>query len=235
MLTQTVSVSKTGALILARLLTPPARLSPATLRKNLEPFFRGREPGAWEALFDRIDIRRPVPGAAPAVLIIGGAGGVGSIAIQLTRALTDLTVVATASRPETMAWVKELGAHHVIDHRKPIAAEVAALGIGSPGFVFSVTHTADHLKDIAELIAPQGRLALINNEPLDLASFMRKKRVSPLGVDVHALAHGDCRHGRAARAARAGRGSRRRGKNPNHDYGELRHHQCRKQADNLHH
>ena len=129
---------------------------------------------AWEALFDRIDIRRPVPGAAPAVLIIGGAGGVGSIAIQLVRALTDLTVVTTASRPETMAWVKELGAHHVIDHRKPIAAEVAALGIGIPGFVFSITHTADHLKDIAELIAPQGRLALINNEPLDLASFMRK-------------------------------------------------------------
>jgi NADPH2:quinone reductase len=129
---------------------------------------------AWEALFDRIDIRRPVPGAASVVLIIGGAGGVGSIAIQLVRALTDLTVVTTASRPETMAWVKELGAHHVIDHRKPIAAEVAALGIGIPGFVFSVTHTADHVKDIAELIAPQGRLALINNEPLDLASFMRK-------------------------------------------------------------
>src|ERR1700680_4388385 len=72
--------------------------------------------------------RATVPGAAPAVLIVGGAGGVGSIAIQLVRALTDLTVVATASRPETMAWVKELGAHHVIDHREPIAAEVAALG-----------------------------------------------------------------------------------------------------------
>jgi len=65
-------------------------------------------------------------------------------------------------------------AHHVIDHRKPIAPEVAALGIGPPGFVFSISHTADHLKDIAELIAPQGRLALINNEPLELASFMRK-------------------------------------------------------------
>ena len=129
---------------------------------------------AWEALFDRIDIRRPVPGPAPAMLIIGGAGGVGSIAIQLACALTDLTVVATASRPETMAWVKELGAHHVIDHSKPIALEVAALRIGPPSFVFSITHTADHLKDIAELIAPQGRLALINNEPLDLASFMRK-------------------------------------------------------------
>src|ERR1700720_1474746 len=103
---------------------------------------------AWEALFDRMDIRRPVPGAASAVLIIGGAGGVGSIAIQLVRALTDLTVVATASRAETMAWVKELGAHHVVDPRKPIAAELAGLGLGAPGFVFSITHTPDHLKDI---------------------------------------------------------------------------------------
>ncbi len=134
---------------------------------------------AWEALFDRIDIRRPVPGAAHAVLIIGGAGGVGSIAIQLVRALTDLTVMATASRPETMAWVKELGAHHVIDHRNSVAAGVAALGIGAPGFVFSTTHTPDHLKDIVELIAPQGRLALINGEPLELSPLMRKS------VSVH--------------------------------------------------
>ena len=65
-------------------------------------------------------------------------------------------------------------AHHVIDHGKPIAAQVAALGLGAPGFVFSTTHTADHLKEIVELIAPQGRLALINNEPLELALLMRK-------------------------------------------------------------
>jgi NADPH2:quinone reductase len=129
---------------------------------------------AWEALFDRMDIRKPASGAAGAVLIIGGAGGVGSIAIQLVRALTDLTVLATASRAETMAWVKELGAHYVIDHRKSIAAEVAALGIGAPAFVFSTTHTADHLKEIVELIAPQGRLALINNEPLELNLLMSK-------------------------------------------------------------
>src|ERR1700710_1842099 len=73
---------------------------------------------AWEALFDRLDVRRPVPGSA-AILIIGGAGGVSSIAIQLARKLTDLTVIATASRPETRDWVRELGAHHVVDHRRP--------------------------------------------------------------------------------------------------------------------
>ena len=129
---------------------------------------------AWEALFDRIDIRRPVPGAAPAVLIVGGAGGVGSIAVQLARRLTDLTVIATASRPETTAWVRDHGAHHVVDHGRPLAPQVADLGLGAPAFVFSTTHTADHLAGIAELIAPQGRLALINNEPLELQQLMRK-------------------------------------------------------------
>jgi len=135
---------------------------------------------AWEALFDRIDIRKPVPGAAPAVLIIGGAGGVGSIAIQLARRLTGLTVIATASRPETQTWARELGAHHVVDHAKPLAAEVAALGLGAPGFVFSTTNTDAHLAQVAQLIAPQGRFALIDDPArLDVTPFKRKS------VSVH--------------------------------------------------
>jgi zinc-binding alcohol dehydrogenase family protein len=130
---------------------------------------------AWEMLFDRLDIRKPVPGAANSIVIIGGAGGVGSIAIQLVRALTDVTVIATASRPETQAWVKSLGAHHVIDHSKPIAAQIAALGIGAPAFVFSTTETHHHLNEIAELIAPQGRFGLIDDpDSLDVVGFKRK-------------------------------------------------------------
>jgi zinc-binding alcohol dehydrogenase family protein len=130
---------------------------------------------AWEALFDRLDVRRAVPGVTPSVLIIGGAGGVASIAIQLARKLTDLSVIATASRPETERWVRALGAHHVVDHGKPLAAEVAALGTGAPGFVFSTTQTDAHLKDIAELIAPQGRFALIDDPAgLDVNVFKRK-------------------------------------------------------------
>jgi zinc-binding alcohol dehydrogenase family protein len=129
----------------------------------------------WEALFDRLDVRRAVPGVTPSVLIIGGAGGVASIAIQLARKLTDLSVIATASRPETERWVRALGAHHVVDHGKPLAAEVAALGTGAPGFVFSTTQTDAHLKDIAELIAPQGRFALIDDPAgLDVNVFKRK-------------------------------------------------------------
>lgn len=130
---------------------------------------------AWEMLFDRLDVRRLVPGAANAILIVGGAGGVGSIAIQLARALTDLTVIATASRPETTAWAREQGAHHVIDHSRPLADEVAALGIGAPAFVFSTTHTDRHLAEIAKLIAPQGRSGLIDDpKSLDVTAFKRK-------------------------------------------------------------
>ena len=130
---------------------------------------------AWEMLFDRLKVRDSVPGAANAILIIGGAGGVGSIAVQLARNLTDLTVIATASRPETAEWVKSLGAHHVVDHSKPLAAEVSALGLGAPAFVFSTTNTDDHLGAIVEAIAPQGRFGLIDDpKAMDVMPFKRK-------------------------------------------------------------
>jgi len=128
---------------------------------------------AWEALFDRLGIRgHEVPGAASAILVIGGAGGVGSIAIQLARRLTGLTVIATAARPETRDWVAALGAHHVVDHGQPLAPQVAALGIGAPGLVFSTTQSARHWGQVAELIAPQGRFALIDDAAgADIGAF----------------------------------------------------------------
>ena len=116
-----------------------------------------------------------MPGAATAVLIIGGAGGVGSVAVQIARQRTDLTVIATASRPETLDWVRGLGAHHVIDHSKPLAPQIAELGIGAPAFVFSTTHTEPHAGDVAELIAPQGRFALIDDpKAFEIMAFKRK-------------------------------------------------------------
>jgi NADPH:quinone reductase len=130
---------------------------------------------AWEMLFDRLDVRRPTPQGGQLFLVIGGAGGVGSITIQLLRALTDLTVIATASRPETQQWVRDCGAHHVIDHRRPLAPQVAALGLGAPGFVFSTTQTGQHLADIVELIAPQGRFGVIDDpDAFDVMPFKRK-------------------------------------------------------------
>jgi zinc-binding alcohol dehydrogenase family protein len=130
---------------------------------------------AWEMLFDRLDVRRPIPGAAPALLIIGGAGGVGSMAIQLARQLTDLVVIATAARPETRAWVQELGARYVIDHHQPMKPQLEVLGIEAPGFVFSTTHSSRHILSIVDLIAPEGRFGLIDNPAtLDVVPFKQK-------------------------------------------------------------
>jgi NADPH:quinone reductase-like Zn-dependent oxidoreductase len=96
----------------------------------------------------------------------------------LARQLTDLTIVATASRPETVQWSKDMGAHHVVDHRKPLAPQVAALGLGGgAAFIFATAPIGGLIADLAELIAPQGRVALINAESADLFVF-RPKSVS---------------------------------------------------------
>ncbi len=130
---------------------------------------------AQEMIFDRLNVTNPVPGAANAIVIIGGAGGVGSIAIQLLREQTDLTIVATASRPETQDWVKELGAHHVVDHSKPLPEQIAALNIGAPAFVFSTNYSDTYVTQISEFIAPQGRFGLIDDpKGFDIMPFKGK-------------------------------------------------------------
>ncbi|GBR12067.1 zinc-binding alcohol dehydrogenase family protein [Acetobacter oeni] len=130
---------------------------------------------AWEMLFDRLDITRAVPGMTPAVLIIGAAGGVGSMATQLARRPGNVIVIGTASRPETKAWAEDLGATHVIDHSRPLAPQIEALPTGAPPFVFSTTQTDKHLDDIVRLIAPQGRFGLIDDPPsLDIMPFKQK-------------------------------------------------------------
>ncbi len=133
---------------------------------------------AWEMLFDRLDVKRPTAQGGDVILVIGGAGGVGSITIQLLRALTELTVIATAAQLETQQWVKECGAQHVIDHRKPLAPQVEALGLGAPGFVFSTTKTDLHYENVGKLIAPQGRFGLINDPPELNAMPLKLKAVS---------------------------------------------------------
>jgi zinc-binding alcohol dehydrogenase family protein len=129
---------------------------------------------AWEVLFDRFGIARG-GGVGKALLIIGGAGGVGSIAIQLARTLTRLTVIATASRPETQSWCKALGAHHVIDHSKPMGEQLAAIGHRFVEYVFGVTESGEHFDTIADVIAPQGKFALIDDpKSLDVAKLKGK-------------------------------------------------------------
>src|SRR5258705_156320 len=99
------------------------------------------------------------------LLITGGAGGVGSILIQLARRLTGLTVVATATRPESQKWCLDLGAHAVIDHSKPMKEQIEKLKVPPVGLVASLTFTDQHYKAIADFMAPQGKFGLIDDPP----------------------------------------------------------------------
>lgn len=130
---------------------------------------------AWELLFDRLGITEGQADQGQSLLVVGAAGGVGSILVQLARRLTGLTVIGTASRPETQAWVRELGAHHVIDHSQPLAAELKRIGLDSVTHVASLTQTDQHLEQLVEALAPQGKLALIDDPAgLDVLKLKRK-------------------------------------------------------------
>ncbi|MGI9305681.1 MAG: zinc-binding alcohol dehydrogenase family protein [Gammaproteobacteria bacterium] len=127
---------------------------------------------AWEILFDSFALGEG-GGAGENLLIIGGAGGVGSILIQLAKKLTGLTVAATASRPETAAWVKKMGADYVINHREPLAEQMAEAG--APRYVASLTGTEGHFPAVVELIKPRGHVALIDDPAaLDIMPGKRK-------------------------------------------------------------
>src|SRR5688572_14081883 len=129
---------------------------------------------AWEMLFDRFGVARG-GGEGKSLLIIGGAGGVGSIAIQLARTLSKLTVIATASRPETQSWCKELGAHHVIDHSKPMGEQLKAIGHRFVDYIFGVTQSDQHFDTIADAIAPQGKFGLIDDpKPFEFSKLKGK-------------------------------------------------------------
>lgn len=119
---------------------------------------------AWEALFDRLRVPRGGEQRDAAVLVIGGAGGVGSMAVQLLRQLTGFTVLATASRPETQDWARGMGAHHVLDHAAPLVPQSRALGLPVP-YVFVTTHTQEHWPAVCEILAPQGAVCLIDDPP----------------------------------------------------------------------
>lgn len=131
---------------------------------------------AWELLFERLQISEGSANQNQTLLIVGAAGGVGSILTQLARRLTGLTVIGTASRAQTQAWVRELGAHHVIDHSKPLSEELARIGVGQVTHVASLTQTEQHYEQLIEALEPQGRLALIDDpvQPLDVMKLKRK-------------------------------------------------------------
>lgn len=134
---------------------------------------------AWEALFDRMGIaKQPSANQERTILIIGGAGGVGSIAIQIAKQVAGLHVIATASRPESVAWCHRMGADAVINHQQPLKDELAALGFATVDYILCTNSLEQYVTSMAEIISPQGKTCSIvgtkNNEPVNINLFMRK-------------------------------------------------------------
>ena len=130
---------------------------------------------AWELLFDRLGVKEN-DGEGQSLLVIGGAGGVGSMLIQLARSLTKLKVIATAGSAESKKWCSDLGAHFVINHNLTFAPQLKAIGHAQINYIASLTHTYKHWSSMVEAAAPQGRIALIDDpvEPLDVMALKGK-------------------------------------------------------------
>ncbi|WP_298941605.1 zinc-binding alcohol dehydrogenase family protein [uncultured Psychromonas sp.] len=133
---------------------------------------------AWELLFDRLNIIKDDP--SKRILVIGAAGGVGSIMVQLLKQLTQLEVIATASRPETVSWLEDLGADTIINHRNLLSEEFTAKDLKEVDYVVSLNNTEQHLPEIIKIIKPQGKFGLIDDPTtLDIKPFKTK------AVSVH--------------------------------------------------
>jgi len=135
---------------------------------------------AWEMLFEHLSIQQQSPDSTEksdeVILVVGAAGGVGSILLQLAKAITGATIIATASRKSSQAWVKKLGAHHVVDHTKPLQTQIEALGIGQVTHVASLNSTDSYFESYTELLAPFGKIAMIDDpaRPLDVMKMKPK-------------------------------------------------------------
>ncbi|QUN06510.1 zinc-binding alcohol dehydrogenase family protein [Shewanella yunxiaonensis] len=132
---------------------------------------------AWELLFDRLGL--PIgAGQGKALLVVGAAGGVGSILVQLARQLTDVTIIATAGRPESKAWLTSLGAHHVIDHHGSLSQQIQAVGFAGVHWVASLNNTDEHIEQIVESLLPQGHLGLIDDPHVFDIKLLKRKSLA---------------------------------------------------------
>lgn len=135
---------------------------------------------AWELLFEHLDLKQQAPGSTDksdeVLLVVGAAGGVGSILIQIAKAITGATIVATASRENSQAWVKKLGADYVVDHTKPLQPQIDALSIGDVTHVASLNGTENYFEAYTELLVPFGKIAMIDDPstPLDVSKLKMK-------------------------------------------------------------
>jgi len=131
---------------------------------------------AWEALFDRLGISRDGRDGGKALLILGGAGGVGSIAIQLAREVGHVKVIATASRPASEQWCRQLGADEVINHAEELVPQLKNIGVPQPDFIFCCNNTDQYFDTMALVVAPQGKICSIveTHQPHNIHALMRK-------------------------------------------------------------
>ncbi|WP_246281135.1 zinc-binding alcohol dehydrogenase family protein [Saccharibacillus qingshengii] len=131
---------------------------------------------AWEALHDRLRLsKNPEDNAGKSILVIGAAGGVGSIATQLAN-LAGLTVIGTASREESAAWARQHGAHHIITHHEDFADQIQRLGLEAPAYILCLNSTDKHWDNMAKALAPQGAICSIveTQEAFDLNKLKDK-------------------------------------------------------------
>jgi NADPH2:quinone reductase len=135
---------------------------------------------AWELLLQRMPFDSEHGGQGKSLLIIGGAGGVGSIAIQLARR-AGFTVIASASRDETIDWCRSMGAQHVINHRQPLAAQLQALGFEQVDAVLNLADTDRYWDAIGQLLAPQGHVGLIV-EPVGALKIGDPYKAKAIGI-----------------------------------------------------
>ena len=141
---------------------------------------------AWELLFEHLSIQQQSPDSTEksgeVILVVGAAGGVGSILIQLAKAITGATIIATASRESSQAWVKKLGADHVVNHTKPLQPQIEALGIGQVTHVASLNSTDSYFDSYTELLAPFGKIAMID-DPKSLDVMKMKPKSLSLHIE----------------------------------------------------
>ncbi|MFD2205757.1 zinc-binding alcohol dehydrogenase family protein [Kiloniella antarctica] len=131
---------------------------------------------AWEALFDRLDVDKTNSRDGKAILIIGGSGGLGSMAVQLARKLTNCTVITTASRAESKEWCLKMGAHHVLDHSKPLPEQMTKIGFETVPYILNCNNNVPYWEAMSEMVSPEGSICLVasTKAKLDLDIFMKK-------------------------------------------------------------
>ena len=137
---------------------------------------------AWELLFEHLAVKQQAPDSTEksneVILVVGAAGGVGSILIQIAKAITGATIIATASRESSQAWVNKLGADHVVDHTRPLQPQIEALGIDQVTHIASLNGTGSYFETYTDLLAPFGKIAMIDDpgEPLDVMKLKFKSQ-----------------------------------------------------------